>query len=127
MAFAATCVACSTDPVVWGAEGAEVRSLTNQFIAEVRTSEEPGRVCADADLELGSSSAWEGITAGEPEEYTGDEWKEYANLSPSWLINLSPSNSGEKTGVKEVPAYLFYRGSGDELCVAGIAWGEQTT
>lgn len=127
ISLAAACVACSTDSVVWGAEGAQVRAVTEQVIDDIEASGETSKVCTDAAVELGSSTAWEGLAAGEPEEYTGDQWEDFADLSPTWVINLSPTHTEHVEGVQEVPVYLFYRGSGEDLCVVGIEWGELAT
>jgi hypothetical protein len=127
--LAAACVGCSTDPIVWGSEGAEVRSITDKFIADVLAEGSSAEACSEVSLDFGAPSSWEGLAAGEPEEYAEDQWEEFAELSPTWLINLSPTDSDDAKGAseKETPAYLFYRGSGDDLCVAGIAWGSRAT
>lgn len=83
------------------------------------------QVCADTDPEVGSSQLWEALAVGEPERYTGEEWKDYADASPTWFINLSPTD--EAIGGREVPSFLFLRGSGESLCVVAIEWGELTT
>lgn len=119
--------ACAPDQMIWGAEGAEVRALAEQFIEDAAISEEPEVACAEADLRFGASEAWDGLTAGEPEQYTGDDFEEFGHLSPTWLINLSPIDSDESAGVREVPTYLFYRGSGEALCVVGVSWGARST
>lgn len=125
LAFA--CVACSPDPIIWGSDGAQVRAVTDQIIEDVETSGSSTKICSDANVDLGASTAWKHLAAGEPEQYTGDQWEKYADIDPTWLINLSSTDTQEADGSREVPAYLFYRGSGDELCVAAIEWGELAT
>lgn len=118
----ATCAACSTDPFVWGSEGAAVRATAERVIKDMRSSGDSSKVCADLDLKLGSPAAWEALAAGEPQEYTGEDWGSYAEFSPTWFINLSPTE--EAVGGSEIPSFLFLRGSGEELCVVAIEWAE---
>lgn len=118
----AACTACSTDALVWGSEGAAVRAVAERVIDDIRSSGRSSAVCADADVELGSPRVWETMAPGEPQRYTGEEWEAFAEVSPSWFINLSPTE--EATGGVDIPAFLFLRGSGEELCVVAIEWGE---
>lgn len=121
----AACAACSPESLIYGTEGANVRTVTNELIADVGGSGQTTRLCEDARVDLGATSAWEGLAAGEPEEYTGTELADFADLSPSWFINLSPADVEASQVPVEVPTHVLYRGSGEELCVAGVSWGER--
>lgn len=118
---------CSTDSVIWGSEGAEVRAVAEEFIGDAAAAADPESACADASLRVGEPEAWEGLAAGEPEEYAPDQPDEQGDLSPTWRINLSPDGSEKSTGTRTVPTELFLRGDGDELCVIEVSWGVQTT
>ncbi|MFS0894262.1 hypothetical protein [Microbacterium sp. 179-I 3D3 NHS] len=121
----AACSGCSTDALVWGSEGAAVRSVAEQVIDDMQSSGSSSKLCADAALEVGSSEVWETMAPGEPEKYTGEESKDYTDASPTWFINLSPTD--DATSGSEVPNFLFLRGSGEDLCVVAIEWGELST
>lgn len=121
----AACTACSTDSLVWGSEGAAVRSVAERVIDDMQSLGDSSEVCAGADLEMGSSQAWETMAVGEPERYTGEERTDYADVSPTWFINLSPTD--DAIGGTEVPSVLFLRGSGEDLCIVAIEWGDLST
>jgi len=121
------CTACSPEAVVYGSEGAAVRAVSNEVIADVTDSGQSSKVCADAQVDFGDSTSWDGLSAGEPEKFNGEQWKEYDDLSPTWFINVSQSQPDEGVSGQEVPAVIFFRGDGDALCVAGVAFGTRTT
>lgn len=123
----AACVGCSTDQFVWGQEGAAVRSVSNEFVEQVRTAGDSAHLCTESNADLGDPADWAGLAAGEPEKYDGSSWEEYADLSPSWLINLSAAEVSGEDSQREVPAFLFFQGSGEDLCVVDVAWGERFT
>lgn len=121
------CTACSPEAAVYGSDGAAVRAVSNDVIEEVTTSGQSGRVCADAPVDFGDPTSWDGLSAGEPEKFDGEQWEEYADLSPTWFINVSQSRPDEGESAREVPAVLFFRGEADDLCIAGVAFGTRVT
>ncbi|SDL34520.1 hypothetical protein [Microbacterium azadirachtae] len=119
--------ACSTDSVVWGQEGAAVREATNQFVTANKEADDSPGLCNGSAADLGTPSAWEGLSAGEPAKFSAKDWEAYGSLSPTWVINLSHQSATRGAETKNVPVYLFFKGAGKDLCVAAIEWGEITS
>ena len=116
--------ACSTDSFIWGADGAEVRDAANQFVAASKEANGSPRVCNDSTSDLGSPADWTGLSAGEPAKFSVKQWETYEPLSPTWVINLSYDSDIAQAGAKKVPVFLFFRGSGKDLCVVAVEWSE---
>lgn len=119
--------ACSTDSAIWGPEGAEVRDATSQFVTASKEANGSQRVCSDSKVDLGSPSAWAGLSAGEPEKFSAKKWDTYEELSPTWVINLSYSSATTGAESKKIPSFLFFKGTAKDLCVVAVEWGELTS
>ncbi|MFI8593275.1 hypothetical protein ACIGCK_02425 [Microbacterium sp. NPDC078428] len=112
---------CSTDVLIWGSDGARVIEVTDQLIGEVAADGRSVLVCANADVQLGTPADWEGRSAGEPERFTGQFWAEQVPLDPHWSINIEGLPEGASPG-DQFPGDVFYRESGDGLCVIDVVW-----
>lgn len=119
--LAAGALTLSGCALLWGPDGARVISTTEQLIDEVVDGDAPTLLCADAELDLGAPADWEGLSAGEPERFTGDYWEEQIPLDPQWSINLEGLPEGVEPG-DEFPGDVFYREGDDGLCVIDVAW-----
>lgn len=78
-------------------------------------------VCEGRSLDLRDPADWRGLSAEEPERFTGDHGKDRIPLERDWSINLSLPQDRVASGV-EFPGDLFYRSSDDGLCLVDIAW-----
>jgi len=121
IASALVLTGCSLDGLIWGPEGAGVIDTTRELIDAAAAGDADGRVCAGPDLDLGSPSAWEGLSAEEPEQFSAEYWPEQAEHDPTWSINLSLPTGRVASGV-EYPGDLFYREDDGGLCLVDIAW-----
>lgn len=107
--------------LIWSPEGARVIDATEQLVDDVVDGREPALLCADADVEMGDPADWQGLSAGEPERFTGRYWKERAALDPQWHINLQGLPDGAEPGDR-IPGDVFYRVDDAGVCVIDVAW-----
>lgn len=112
---------CSVDALIWGNDGARVIQTTEELVSALEAGEESDLICADSVADLGKSSDWSGLSAGEPEKFTGRYWKEQAELDPQWSINLEGLPEGATPG-STYPGNVFYREIDDGLCVIDVEW-----
>ncbi|MDQ1076659.1 MULTISPECIES: hypothetical protein [Microbacterium] len=77
---------CSLDGLIWGPGGANVIDTTEELIEAAAAGNADGMVCEGRDIDLGSPSAWDGLSAEEPEEFVAEYWPEQAEFDPSWVI-----------------------------------------
>ncbi|MDJ0319921.1 hypothetical protein [Pseudarthrobacter sp. PS3-L1] len=120
-ALAALLAGCSVDSLIWGSNGAKVIEATEKLIADLAAGETSDLVCADSTADFGNPSDWSSLSAGEPEKFSGKYWKDQAALNPQWSINLEGLPEGASSGTT-FPGDLFFRETGDELCVIDVAW-----
>ena len=119
--FAATLAGCSVDTLIWGPDGAQVITTTEDLIHDLESGETSDLVCEDSEADLGGPEDWGGLSAGEPERFTGDFWAEQVPLDPQWSINLEGLPDGAVPGEKH-PGDVFYRDTDDGLCVIDVVW-----
>lgn len=120
-ALVAFLTGCSVDAMIWGNDGAQVIRTTEKLVSDLAGGETSDLICADSTADLGNSSDWSGLSAGEPEEFTGKYWHEQAALDPQWSINLEGLPEGATPG-STYPGDVFYRETDDGLCVIDVAW-----
>lgn len=120
-ALAALLAGCSVDSLIWGRDGAKVIEATEKLIADLAAGETSDLVCADSTADFGNPSDWSSLSAGEPEKFSGKYWKDQTALNPKWSINLEGLPEGASSGTT-FPGDLFFRETGDELCVIDVAW-----
>lgn len=120
-ACAATLTGCSVDTLIWGNDGAQVIQTTENLIKDLASGGTSDLVCEDAETDLGTAKDWDGRSAGEPERFVAEYWGEQAPLDPQWNINLEGLPDGATPGDK-FPGDIFYRETGDGLCVIDVAW-----
>ncbi len=109
------------DRIIWGAEGAHVIATTEHLITAGQAGDYDDIACEDTVANFGTRADWEGLSAGEPEQYSGDYFREQAALDPSWHINLELIGRDAVTGVS-FPGDVFWRDTSDGLCVTDIVW-----
>ena len=119
--FAATLAGCSVDTLIWGPDGAQVITTTEALIQDLESGETSDLVCEDSEADLGVPDDWDGLSAGEPERFVADFWKEQVPLDPQWSINLEGLPDGAVPG-EEHPGDVFYRETDDGLCVIDVVW-----
>lgn len=119
--LAAAMTGCSVDTLIWGPDGAQVIETTELLTRDLSAGEPSEIICDDSVADLGEPTDWAGLSAGEPEHFTGEHWIEKAPLGPQWMINLEGLPDGA-TGGDTYPGDVFYRGTDDGLCVIDIAW-----
>ncbi|MFB8385688.1 hypothetical protein ACFC3F_00935 [Microbacterium sp. NPDC055910] len=112
---------CSVDTLIWGVEGAGVIETTEELIDAAAAGDGASFVCAGHDPELRDPDDWVGLSAEEPERFVADYWPDQASLEPAWSINLSLPVDRVASGV-EYPGDVFYRETGDALCLVDVAW-----
>jgi len=120
-ACAATLAGCSVDTLIWGPDGAQVITTTEDLIHDLESGETSDLVCEDSEADFGGPEDWDGLSAGEPERFTGDFWAEQVPLDPQWSINLEGLPANAVPG-EEHPGDVFYRDTDDGLCVIDVAW-----
>ena len=119
--LAARLTGCSMDTVIWGSDGAHVIETTEELIRAAASGEHDALACADAAADFGQPQDWNGLAAGEPEQFHADYWEEQAALDPAWNINLELGADGA-TSDRVFPGDVFYRETDDGLCVLDIVW-----
>jgi len=112
---------CSVDALIWGNDGARVISTAEALIAALSSGTSSDLICAGVEPDLGTPSDWAGLSAGEPERFVDEYWREQAALDPQWSINLEGLPEGAVPGTK-FPGDVFMRETDDGLCVADVAW-----
>lgn len=75
----------------------------------------------DSAADLGESTDWVGLSAGEPERFVGGYWDEQVSLDPQWSINLENLPVGAVPG-DTYPGDVFYRETDAGLCVVDVVW-----
>lgn len=118
---AACATGCSADTLIWGSDGAHVIEVTERIVADLASGGGSELVCADSEANLGATEDWQGLAAGEPEQFVAAFWDEQVALDPQWSINLEGLPDGATPG-DEIPGDLFYRQSDDGLCLIDVAW-----
>jgi len=114
---ALTLAGCAVvDAVIWGPEGSRVIATTEQLIAGASGADATDLTCDDFVGDLGEPDAWSGLSAGEPEAFDAEASVDRPNLDATWRINLEGMGSGMS------PTDVFYRETGDSLCVADVIW-----
>lgn len=116
-----TLTGCSIDTVIWGSDGARVIQTTETLIDALGSGETFDLVCDDAEPDLGAARDWEGRSAGEPERFVAEFWREQVTLDPQWNINVEGLPDGATPG-DEFPGDVFYRETDDGLCVVDVTW-----
>lgn len=112
---------CSIDGVLWGPDGARVIDTTEQLISEASSGDQESLACEDSVAVFGESGLWDGLSAGEPEQFDPETSVDRPALDATWRINLEGAGLGETSG-EEVPTDVFYRETKTGLCVADIIW-----
>lgn len=113
--------ACSVDAAIWGPDGARVIETTEQLIDAAVPGEQGSFACPDFDGDFGDAQAWDGTSAGEPEQFDAETSVDRPSLDAAWRINLEGSGVGAAPG-EAVPTDVFYRETDGSLCVADIIW-----
>ncbi|WP_308289069.1 hypothetical protein [Microbacterium trichothecenolyticum] len=121
LVLSAALTGCSIDSVIWGRDGARVIQTTEELIDAMAEGNPTDLICADSAADLGRPSDWTGLSAGEPEHFFADYWEEQVPLDPQWNINLEGLPEGVTPG-STFPGDVFYRDTGEGLCVIDIAW-----
>ncbi|WP_127096093.1 hypothetical protein [Microbacterium lemovicicum] len=62
---------------------------TELLIMDLSAGERSEIICDDSVADLGEPTDWAGLSASEPEHFTGEHWIEEAPLDPQWMINPS--------------------------------------
>lgn len=119
--LAALLTGCSLDAVIWGPSGARVIETTETLIDEMASGEPTDLLCDDSVAVRGAPADWQGLSAGEPEQFFAEYWKDQVPLDPQWNINLEGLPDGIEPG-SEFPGDVFYRETEDGLCVVDIPW-----
>lgn len=112
---------CSLDGVLWGPEGAGVISTTEKLIAAAPSGEQGSLTCEDAAADFGDAEVWEGLSAGEPEQFDAADSVDRPGLDATWRINLEGAGIAA-TSVEGVPTDVFYRETDSGWCVADVVW-----
>jgi hypothetical protein len=107
--------------VLWGPEGARVIDTTEQLIAAASSGGQDSLACDDLAADFGDAGLWDGLGAGEPEQFDPATSADLPGLDATWRINLEGTGIGETSG-KEVPTDVFYRETQTGLCVADVIW-----
>ncbi|RLQ84446.1 hypothetical protein D9V28_09670 [Mycetocola zhadangensis] len=120
--FVSALTGCSVvDTVIWGPDGSRVIDTTERVIRAAATGDEDTLTCGDAEPKFGKSQDWTGLSAGEPERFHAEYWEDQEPLDPAWNINLEVGPEGVAIG-EVFPSDVFYRETGDGLCVVDIVW-----
>jgi len=112
---------CSVDALIWGADGAAVIATTEQLIDAAASGDSASFVCAGYEPDVREPEDWVGLSAEEPERFSGAYWEDLAELDPDWSINLSLPEDRVVAGL-EFPGDVFYQQTDDGLCLVGVAW-----
>ena len=120
-ALAALLTGCSIHTLIWGNDGAQVIQTTEKLVSDLASGETSDIVCTDSVADLGTSSDWSRLSAGEPEEFFAGYWVDQVALDPQWSINLEGLPEGAVPGTY-FPGDVFYRETNEGLCVIDVAW-----
>ena len=60
---------CSIDGVLWGPDGARVIGTTEQVIAGASSGDQDSFACEGSAAVFGEAHVWDGLSAGEPEQF----------------------------------------------------------
>ncbi|MFV0375307.1 hypothetical protein [Microbacterium sp.] len=112
---------CSIDALIWGPDGARVIQATEEFIGDLAAGEPSDIICDDSAADLGESTDWVGLSAGEPERFVAEYWGEQVPLDPQWSINLENLPIGAVPG-DTYPGDVFYRETDEGFCVVDVVW-----
>jgi hypothetical protein len=112
---------CSIDAAIWGPDGARVINTTEQLIAGASSGSQGSFACGDSSATFGEADVWDGLSAGEPEQFDPQTSLDRPAVDATWRINLEGAGLGSASG-EEVPTDVFYRESATGLCVADVIW-----
>lgn len=107
--------------MLWGPDGSRVIDTTNQLIAAASSGEQDSFACEDLVADFGEAGLWDGLGAGEPEQFYPATSVDRPGLDATWRINLEGAGMGE-TSSTDVPTDVFYRETETGLCVADVMW-----
>lgn len=126
VAVGLTLTGCSIDTVIWGPEGARVIGMTDRVVQDVVAGTTSPHACSDSEADFGEPQRWVGLSGGEPERLNGSFWQEQQSLGATWTINLEGLDTTTAENGGSYPSYVFFRETGDDLCVIDIEWGTVT-
>lgn len=112
---------CSINGVIWGPDGARVIDTTEQLIDGASSGDQDSLACEDSAAVFGEAGVWDGLSAGEPEQFDPETSVDRPALDASWRINLEGAGTSGTAG-EEVPTGVFYRETETGLCVADVIW-----
>lgn len=113
--------ACSVDALLWGPDAGRVITTTDQLVALASTDEQDALACDDFAGGFGDPRAWDGLSAGEPEQFDESTSVDRPSLDATWRINLEGRAAGLPPG-EAGPTDVFYREVDGELCIADVIW-----
>jgi hypothetical protein len=112
---------CSVDGMLWGPEGARVIDVTEQLIDAAPSDAQDSFACDDLAVKFGDEGVWDGLSAGEPEQFDRATSVDRPSLDATWRINLEGAGMDGASG-GSVPTDVFYREEESGLCVADVIW-----
>lgn len=112
---------CSINVLLWGPDGGSVIDKTEQLIAAAPSGGQNSLACPGSAPDFGDASVWEGLAAGEPEQFDPATSVDRPRLDAGWRINLEGVGIDETSG-REIPTDVFYRKTETSLCVADVIW-----
>lgn len=107
--------------MLWGPDGARVIDTTEQLISGAASGGQESLACEDSVAVFDDAGVWDGLSAGEPEQFDPETSVDRPALDATWRINLEGAFLGGTSG-KEVPTDVFYRETETGLCVADVMW-----
>ncbi|MEQ6898834.1 hypothetical protein [Microbacterium sp. KR10-403] len=112
---------CSIDGVLWSPDGARVIDTTEKLIAGASSGGQDSLSCEGSAAVFGEADVWDGLSAGEPEQFDPETSVDRPALDATWRINLEGAGLSGTSG-EEVPTDVFYRETETGLCVADVIW-----
>ncbi|MCG7423301.1 hypothetical protein KW076_02235 [Micrococcus porci] len=111
------------ETVVWGPDGAAVKSATRDVIAAAQRGGDGLPACPGVSVVTGDPAAWRGAGAGEPERPGPDLPAELTRGGePAWVINVEAGAEAAAPGAR-VPGSLAFSDLADGgLCLSGLDW-----
>lgn len=100
---------------------ARVIDTTEQLIAGASSGEQEALTCENSAAVFGGAGVWDGLSAGEPEQFDPETSVDRPSLDATWRINLEGEGLSGTSG-EEVPTDVFYRETETGLCVADVIW-----